>query len=654
MLDTLLKIGKWQSEGLSRWARFIDAPKVSTVDEKGNPINNYVVEIVFDLDAQTIYVNEASLKEYDEDKTAEQLKAIKVQGGHNKSIYATTEPKKINQIFKTFFGKLENEEADRGELVEAIEKDYPQFMESRMYKLLMEIFELRPNFIELAVKEDKEKTKLDAKYLLEPLELSRRDNVALIYVSVKSKDFSLPEPQPFAQLETYEEFLTAKFLTPSDSKPGKQEAKKLCYASGEQQEQVTELNLSKRYSLNKMFVTKTKNYARMFDKKAFTDNYQVGLKAQEYLDLASSYLLENFKVKIAGIDHVILPEFLNQESIDYDLALEKIGTSSEFLFQSTPLEKSNELVEYIELESETVFWLSFLAFDSDRKFFKTTGQIKDVSRFYFQKIIQVFHDVNWEMRSLKRIVDWEAANQNYGNVTAFNLQSVYQLIPVRKDKEKKNKVLALFKSILENRQIYSTLIFEYFCELMLCHFYARYAAYKNIYDYSSNGNRKREDYFIWACRDSVFKYLAFIQVLKRLKLIDMETTETSIDAKGFNERVDHFFNKMEVNEAQKAMFHLGRMLNAVTRLQKDKKKTALEKVNFSGMDQDDIIRLRISLVEKAKQYGEVGKVIFHDARFGECFDFQNWSMPPQQAVFFLLTGYSFGLVKSETTEPETE
>ena len=131
----------------------------------------------------------------------------------------------------------------------------------------------------------------------------------------------------------------------------------------------------------------------------------------------------------------------------------------------------------------------------------------------------------------------------------------------------------------------------------------------------------------------------------------MEATNEATSLKqSIGEHTEQFFVKMGYSDAQKAMFYLGRMLNAVTYIQREKKKTALEKVNFSGMDRDDIVRLRISLVEKAKQYGEVGKVIFHDARFGELFNFEKWSMPPQEAVFFLLSGYSYGLVKSEPSE----
>lgn len=66
MLDTLLKIGKWQSHGKSEWERFIDIPKVEGEDKKGNPITNYTFPIVFDLDKNEVIVESNYLKEFDE------------------------------------------------------------------------------------------------------------------------------------------------------------------------------------------------------------------------------------------------------------------------------------------------------------------------------------------------------------------------------------------------------------------------------------------------------------------------------------------------------------------------------------------------------------------------------------------------------------
>jgi len=144
--------------------------------------------------------------------------------------------------------------------------------------------------------------------------------------------------------------------------------------------------------------------------------------------------------------------------------------------------------------------------------------------------------------------------------------------------------------------------------------------------------------------------LAFIEVLKKLNLIDMHEENTLTNEElgnKYDQAIHDFFVKMNFSQNQQAMFYLGRMLSTVEFIQKEKKKTVIEKVNFHGMDIDDILRLRISLVEKAKQYNKIGKVVFADRKFGELFDFNKWQMNPQEAVFFLLTGYSFGISKSE-------
>ncbi len=66
------------------------------------------------------------------------------------------------------------------------------------------------------------------------------------------------------------------------------------------------------------------------------------------------------------------------------------------------------------------------------------------------------------------------------------------------------------------------------------------------------------------------------------------------------------------------------------------------------MDRDDIERLRIGLIEKAKQYNRIDKVIYTDQKFSDNFDYNKWQMNPNEAIFFLLTGYSFGVgVKKE-------
>jgi CRISPR-associated protein Csh1 len=108
-----------------------------------------------------------------------------------------------------------------------------------------------------------------------------------------------------------------------------------------------------------------------------------------------------------------------------------------------------------------------------------------------------------------------------------------------------------------------------------------------------------------------------------------------------------FLNEMSYTDNQRAMFFLGRMLNAVAYLQEGKKKTVLDKVNFNGMQLASILRLRNSLMEKAKQYDGVSKIKFIDSEFSAHFKYDNWKMNPEEAVFFLLSGYSYGITKSK-------
>src|SRR5699024_11213911 len=284
-----------------------------------------------DLDEMDVYPDPDLLKEYDEERDPEYFKAIQILGGNNKSIYATVEPQKLKQIFKTYFGKLKNEEAEYGEFIEAIDKDFPAFQDNKLYKLIKKFFPLREKFVEKATQEGQTKFK----NILDTIELGTYEKIALVYAAVKSKKYGFADPFPIARLKDYENFLDKKFLELEIEKT----TDKLCYASGKVASDVDELNLKDKYSLNKMFVTTTQNYLSNFNKKLNASNYQVSAVHQEYLDLASQYLLENYKTRIADIDHVIIPQFKRSEELDLDLVLGRLKIKSDLLFSLKSLDE---------------------------------------------------------------------------------------------------------------------------------------------------------------------------------------------------------------------------------------------------------------------------------------------------------------------------
>ncbi len=643
MLNTLLKIGEWRSKGKSEWDRFLVQPKISTEDKKGNAIKNYVLPIIFDLDNNDIVVSGENLLEYDP-KYLINWKAIKTQDRNGKAFYTTVPGDKIGQIYKAFFGK-EGVETSNGELIEALERLDSNLITDKLKNLLESIFNLKDIFLlKFTIEKKNGDSVLDAKSIEEYFGFSSNQKLVLITVILKYKKEFGDSLKYFVEIPEFSTYLDKRFLKEASETSvtdDKSEESKLCYASGTEQQDVESLNLPSRFSLNKMFVEETKNYASNFDKGHFAKNYQVSLSNQEKLDYASNYLLNEGKlrVRIANIDHVIIPQFQEVSDIDMELTIDKIRTKSDLLFG---LEDLEFFVKNINDEVEGIYWLNFLAYESDGNFFKSTELIKDVSSFHFQKIIKIFRETHVKFLEVKGF-DWNTIITEYGAPKGFNLNSVYSLIPIRKDKEKKNKALTLFKSILENRKIEKEKLFSYYCELILCHYYERYRSYTNVHKSSS-------DYLYFSIRNSTYKYLAFIEILKKLNLIDMHEENTLTNEElgnKYDQAIHDFFVKMNFSQNQQAMFYLGRMLNTVEFIQKEKKKTVIEKVNFHGMDIDDILRLRVSLVEKAKQYNKIGKVVFADRKFGELFDFNKWQMNPQEAVFFLLTGYSFGISKSE-------
>ncbi len=445
MLQTLLKIGKWQSEGKSRWDRFFDLPKDEQADRRGNPIQNYSLSILFDLDKGQVLIDREGLRAYDPDNV-KKLFPLKIKGGNNKAIYATVPSNKLVQLYKTFFGK-ENEETECGELREAIIRTNPSILNERYSNLLSEIFNLKDQFI-CQVKNDK--GAIDFKTINSKLGLGRNQKVVVVFISIKANEYGISEPQPFSELEEYQKFLEVAFFEETKAAAKKEQ---LCYASGEMLDDIDISRLEDRYSLNKMFVTTTINYATQFDKRKFAKNYQLSLYNQELLDYASDFLLnKGYTIPIAGVNHVIIPEFSKHSKIDLSLVLDGIHLKSDLLFNVHKLrtQVSNEIDDWIN--EEEVYWLNFMAFESDGNFFKSIGVIKDVSNFHFNKILNAFHEIDKNFQNLEYI-DWQNIMTNYGKHRDLNFNSLFQIIPVRKDKEKTNKALELFKAILESRRV---------------------------------------------------------------------------------------------------------------------------------------------------------------------------------------------------------
>ena len=631
MLDTLIKIGKWQSEKMSPIERFLVKPKL----KEGK--SYYVANLVFDLDRQDIYME--ILKKYDEDNDMLDLLLLKILPGNNKAIYTTTEKSKINSLLKSFFGKIEKkaiEQVKQGELsLKLAELD----RDNNLIKILDEIIQLKKVLIQ---KISNEKDKLNAKLLFKELELGKGEDIAIITASVKSDKFGYKKPELIAKNKEYVEFVNNNFLSNENNEKVKE--LKLCYATGERTNDVEELNLESRYSLNKMFVTKTKNYAPLFNEKLFPNNYQISKIHQSYLDIASNYLLKHNKITIAGIPHIIIPTFLSKTDLDFDIIFDDFYNKSEFLFTYSTLK---QLDTNITDEIEDIYWINYLSIDSDGNYFKTTSQIKDISTPWFVKIIKTLKKLNDEI------------SFRYNTSDYYNFYSFFKYIPVKTDINK-NDALELFKDIFEHRKIDKDILFKHFTKYLIVQRSGQFAnkkhrAYGNIYEQNN---------FDYAISNAVLNYLVFIKLLKKLKLLNDNNMEENINIqKNGNDiktRIENFFADMDYTDRQKGLFYLGRVLNQIAYAQVQSKHTTkpiLNKLNYNGMDKDAVMRLYLDLQEKVRQYVSkinLNSVEFDFARFTRYFNpnAKKGELTPEENVFYILSGYSFGLMSSGDNKNE--
>jgi len=625
MLKTIYTIGKEISAGRDLWKDIIETK--AEVQKEG--FKYLILNVIFDLDHNEIIISRDNLENYESSfENLKELVLLKTLGRNMKSPYLCVDNKKIENLFKALFGKLDKKGdfPDKGDLAQAIENDFPELSESPVIALLKKMTVFKDTF-EKKFKNPKGKFTLEK--INESLELSNKSKIVLIYPTVTSKKLELKD-EKISNIEGYKSYLKKKFLKLNTE--GSSD-KKICYASGKEQEDVQEVNFSGRYNINKFFVQETKNYATEFNSKDFNKNYQVSKEIQTYLDRGSDYILNNLVTPIANVRHIVLPQFLNTKK-DITRKLADILAHTDLLFNATKFKQFEANLN--RKKDDSVYWLNFIAIDTDGNYFKAGNLIKDVSKFHFLVLIN-------ELRNSGELLSpW------LGKKYSFNLNQMYQLIPVRKDKENINQALSLFASLLESRKLDLKKLYQHFTELILCHWYGRYRSFTNVRSFYSD--------FDFAAKDAVFGYLAFINTLRQLNILKNSPPMDNVIKENIAEDVQNFFDTMDYQPAQCALFYLGRTLSqaAYAQQKKGNKKAVLEKINYNGMDKRSIFRLSTDLFEKAKQYDIVEKMQWNLAEFNRRFEFNNWNMNPQEALFFILSGYTYGIKSNPGTESEPE
>lgn len=609
MLQTLAKIGEQLLEGKGVWTQLTTEPKLPK-DKK-----HWICPILFDCINNEIRILKDEMELYKPDKAID-YRYINSEkwGRRGKKCALVVEPKNFSMLEETLFGKNDN---DDGSMVQSIES-LPKFSTTPIFKALQEVkYTLNT-----------QRSILDIANIKKELNLGVNEEPVMFYSLIKSKNIESSKPTRLTSVEGFDDFIIKKF-GPSQGSSG------IDQLSGNFSKDVIEATFQRGYNPNAIFQTSALNYASNFSE--FQKNFQIENISTAYLDKGAQYILTNLQTRIAGISHIVIPNFRRKNLEEFDLNETEfyLDKSSDLLFGYTELDKSISQ----SLTVQKIFWVNYIAFESDGNSFKIMNHIKDVNSLYLTKLVETFFKTGLEFKAF------------IGEKYQFNLRSIFNIIPVRDgNKSKVNASLILFKDILEQKQISKENLFHHFIELALCHWFGRHTAFKNI---------RKIDSFDFAIKDAVFKYSALIYTLKQLNLINMgQVTNPANEDKeksdsNYEQRIQAFFKKMEYTESEKALFYLGRVLSSVAYAQYQKgheSKPVLNKINFNGMDANSIVRFSLDLREKTRQYNIHNKTEWNLSEFTDRFNEKNWPLSKEQNVFYLMAGYSFGLTKSDNNQ----
>ena len=617
MLSTLTKIGEQLLEGRGIWARLTNEPKFDP--DK----NNWVCPILFDCVNDNIQILTDQLQRFAPENSAIDFRYINpgLWGPRGKKCALTVENKNFSMLTETFFGKGTEKQ---GSMQRSIEEFDASLKETDLYRGIAEINQKLNSFVEM----------LDLQQIKDKLAMRKDEEAVLFFSLIQSDRITNGESVRITELAGYEDFMIGKFATSDESEEG------LDYVRGTHSNTNISANFTGRDNINKIFQTTATNYATGFN--SFSQNFRAAPDTLAALDKASAYVLRRWRTNIAGLSHIIIPNFLQKDLDEFDLEDTELflDKSSDLLFRVHTVGSNLDR----ELPPVDVFWVNYIAYESDGNSFKIINQIKDINSVYLKEIIDVFNRTQVEF------------NHYLGNYD-FNLQSIYRLIPVREGKkEKKNEVLLLFKDILEQRRIDTQRLYQHFVRLMNCH---RRGQFTDKGSHRAFPNIRKIDSFDYAAKDAIFKYLALFSSLKKLNLSTMSSNHDpeveQLQHQYPNKEIDEFLSLKKSNRNQIALFSLGRAINTVAYAQELKghpSRPILNKLNYNGMDVQEVIDLSRALMEKGVQYREVKTKKGNTYRvrrrvedyldlFNKFLDTETWSLSREEAVFHIISGYVF-------------
>ncbi len=488
MLNLLYKFGLKleQSEDLDKI--LIDPPK----EEKD--VKYYNVGILIDLDENKVILDPQYLSEYDGVNSIKKFLATKSIIGNQRKFYLTVDGKGYGKLV----GTLHNDKSACDLKIRLLQHGN-FFNETTIYKIAEKIeqnfdtFTYLNHYPDVLIKDQVLEFNKECflSGIQQLLGFKAKNSIMIYYLLIKDISLGIEIPTLAASLDGYID-LVKKELLPQDS-----DTEGFCYVSGKVEPNLLVGGDFSANNLTKIFVTTTINYASEFKESNFGKNYSLSKKSKEVIEYASNYLMRNLKINIAGIPHLLIPEFPFGFDKDVEYEVEQFKKVNDIVFNTKEFGAAVEYFKVANELEESVFWFNYFGFESDKASFKLVNRIKDVNSENLIKLSKLF--INNSLQILKKTPKY-----------VFNLRTIYNIIPVKNNDISKNPALDMIDAILENKSIDIYNIFSNFKELALYHYLDRgkvKGSYKNIFPQSD------PKYFDFNIKDAVNNYLILIKTL---------------------------------------------------------------------------------------------------------------------------------------------
>ncbi len=422
------------------------------------------------------------------------------------------------------------------------------------------------------------------------------------------------------------EYKEAVLKSKSGGKSKKPEEHKKCFMCGSTEDVTSKLSDMKI----KYFTTNQVIFASGLSD--YDKNMMLCKDCINRLLAGENYVQNNLDTRLMDFNVYLIPHFIWGKPLsksELDSGSNVIKRSFNTVKNFNNIEDFKDYIENMKdsLDEDYYYLVNFFFYKKMNQATKVQKLIKDVNPSIFYKIAEASYETEELMQNI-------LAGYRYNRIS---LESFYYFTPIRvKSGEamQYRSLLQWYEAILTQGKIKKR---NFINHIVQC-------TYKEYFN--------KEGYNIQKVKihDTVIKASMAIKFLERMRIMDEEVKNLEFDLT-VREDLKNYIKGLNYDEQKTSMFLLGYLVgevgNAQYKRMGEDKKPILNKINFSGMDKQKVIRLSNEMVNKLKQE----KILkYNEIVFGEhkrLFDKNEdkWKMNKQENLFYILSGYSYATVR---------